>query len=374
MEINSLIECEGLLPPKRLGMLCVAMIDNSPHAKARAQACHTCLACVEKTGLAAVGKKGVLSAAKLLSHETTTYRAAALDLMEVILAKMNGDINRLVRICGPNLSDKARLLLEERRRKSYAKEPEPLSVSIGLLSRRSHSSSPQKTPVTGSRRDAEDYDLYAELPRLSLRAEGKEPSKPSPRVRKATQDTSEEHPFAFSLATRMGVSPSQSEFDLPGAIEFSNIYSFSATSDIEPSGAAAALRARLLKIREKVKITDNGFDVDGEDSVMDDNVAIKGVEDYDTGIHRPVDFHMQIQHVRRLLNKDGPIAEKDPDLEACIFSLKMFHASLSRQQHSAVGLMASQLTDLRFFLIDNIKITVDLLRRYATNAELLICL
>ena len=357
MEINTLVESEALLPPKRLGMVCIVMIDSSPHAKARAQACHTCLACVEKTGLAGVGKKGVLSAAKLLSQETTMYRVAALDLMEVILSKMNGDVQRLVRICGPTLSDKARLLLEERWHKGQAKETASLSVSIGSPSRRSHGGSPQKTPLTGFRRDGKQPDIYDELPRLSLRAGGKEPIKPSPRMHNATQDTSDD-PFAFTFSTRWVTSPSNSEADRALTSDTGNIFSFSTSSDIEPSGAAAALRARLLKIREKGKIPESGdMDQEKEESLLN------GGDSFDMVVHRPVDFNDQMENIRSLLKKGGPIAEKDPDLETCVASLKIFHAALSQKQPSAAGLTAAQLSELKIFLVNNMNATVDLIRR-----------
>jgi hypothetical protein len=369
MEINALVESESLLPPKRLGIVCVAMIDSSPHAKARAQACHTCLACVEKTGLSGVGKKGVLSSAKLLSQETTMYRVAALDLMELILSKMNGDMQRLVRICGPNLSDKARLLLEERWYKGQAKETAPLSVSIGSPSRRSQGGSPRKTPMTGSRRDAMEPELYDELPKLSLRARGKEQHRPSPRTQTGTQDTSDD-PFAFFSATRRSASPSNMETELLSAGDASNVFRFSVTTDVEPSGAAASLRARLLKIREKGKVLEIGTAGVGEDLVEEDIVA-NGAEGFETELHLPIDFETHMGSISSLLNKGGPITEKDTDLETCVGSLKIFHAALSRQQHSAVGLTAAQLSDLRIFLIDRMDAMVDLLRRYAKNVELI---
>jgi hypothetical protein len=97
MDIVSLVQSEELIPPKRLGMVFVAIIEGSSHAKARASACRTCLDCVDKVGLAGVGKKGVCAAAKSLSQETVIEnKGAALDLMELILSKMNGDIQRLV--------------------------------------------------------------------------------------------------------------------------------------------------------------------------------------------------------------------------------------------------------------------------------------
>merc|ERR1711957_257267 len=97
-------------PPKRLGsIICIPVMERSAHGKARAMACQECAVCVEKVGLSGIGKKGVLIAAKSLSEETLSEnRNLCIDLMVLVLARMNGDIQRLVRICGSNLSDKAR--------------------------------------------------------------------------------------------------------------------------------------------------------------------------------------------------------------------------------------------------------------------------
>jgi hypothetical protein len=65
-----LLKKEELLPPKRLGsVVCIAIIERSPHAKARALACQICHDCIETIGLNGCGKKGVVAAAKLFSEE-----------------------------------------------------------------------------------------------------------------------------------------------------------------------------------------------------------------------------------------------------------------------------------------------------------------
>lgn len=65
-----LLKKEELLPPKRLGsIVCVAIIERSPHAKARALACQICHDCIVSIGLNGCGKRGVIAAAKILSEE-----------------------------------------------------------------------------------------------------------------------------------------------------------------------------------------------------------------------------------------------------------------------------------------------------------------
>ena len=68
--IVDVLKKEELLSTKKLGpVVCVAIIERSPHAKARALACQICHDCVVNTGLNGCGKRGVIAAAKLLSEE-----------------------------------------------------------------------------------------------------------------------------------------------------------------------------------------------------------------------------------------------------------------------------------------------------------------
>ena len=367
-EIKTLLMSDELLPPKRLGsIVCVAMIDCSPHAKARVLACHTCLSCVEKTGLSGVGKKGVLSTAKLLSQETTKYRGPPLELMEMILSKMNGDIQRLVRICGPSLSDKAKQLLEERRHKRGAQDGvTSTSNTLGTPGRRSRGST-QQEQTSGSRRQPKKSDIYDELPRLSLRAGVKDASKSSPRYREESQDDNADDPFAFSIAALRSASPTstKSESNVPTSAETSGggeILSVK-SADIEPSGAAALLRARLQKLREKGKSSEENAAADniGQTQAQFGSGA-DGVANDDA-----IDYDSKMECVRNLLNRDGPILDCDPDVEASIGVLRLFHSALSGQHHPALGMTPSQFSSLRTFLIENTNAVVDLLTRYVQS-------
>ncbi|GKY99911.1 hypothetical protein MPSEU_000944700 [Mayamaea pseudoterrestris] len=115
-DIEKLLQADQFVATKQFGSLvCVAVMESSSQAKARAHSCRLCLHCLDKEGLVSVGKKGVLVVAKSLSDETIPEnRSLALDLMEQILTRMNGDFQKLTRICGPSLSTHGMQLLEER--------------------------------------------------------------------------------------------------------------------------------------------------------------------------------------------------------------------------------------------------------------------
>lgn len=91
---------------------------------------HECKTCIEIVGLNAIGKKGIIIVAKSLSAETLAEnRAASLDIIEVVLKRMNGDVQKLFRVCGKsNISNKARDLVEER----WAKH-NPSSTATGTI-------------------------------------------------------------------------------------------------------------------------------------------------------------------------------------------------------------------------------------------------
>lgn len=68
--IVDILKTKELLPPKRLGsVICVTIIERSPHAKARGLACQICHECILLVGLNGCGKRGVIAAAKALSEE-----------------------------------------------------------------------------------------------------------------------------------------------------------------------------------------------------------------------------------------------------------------------------------------------------------------
>lgn len=334
-----------MLSPKRLEICCVAVIESSPHARAKAQACQTCIGCIEKTGLAGLGKKGVLATAKMLSQDTTTHRVAALDLLESILSKMNGDITRLVRICGPNLNDKARQLLEDRWYKNQARDNSFSHVSNGSPGHRIQPGSPHKTIAMSFNREERPRDIFDELPRLSLRGSGKEPTKPSPR-KKLSEEISGE-PYVFNFSVTKSASPSNMDLD-PVETSSETALSYFNSTETEPSGAAAALRARLLKIREK----GNAFGIVDPDVAEADNMT-----------RNFVTFDDAFDNIRKLLKQPTPASENDPHVLACIESLKLIHASLSTDMFSTVDMSDAQLSDLRHSLAQNVDDTIGLIRR-----------
>lgn len=311
--MDLLKECtvESFCPPQRLGpFVCVPVIEASSYPKARLMAARECFKCVEQIGLSGIGKKGTLAAANALSQEKMMEnRTAYLDLLELLLSRMNGDMQRFVRICGSSLSGKARDMLEERVKKG-GKTPTIAagSSAIGEPTKRSSSSfaqqraspfknqfSPNRTPLKSISDDYKESGLNSsfgdELPALGLR--NTPTGIPKPGSSRPTMASPSEHwsntainsesasnilsnlldaeemleeSSSRSQNTETGPMSNsgmnlQSEPFLPStrgndkANRFSS--SMSATgSDIGSDiGAAASLRARLLKIREKNKGT-----------------------------------------------------------------------------------------------------------------------
>lgn len=302
---------ENLLPVKTLGStVCVAVMERTSHAKARVLCYHTAINCLENGGLAALGKKGVVVAARLLSEETIPEnRAAALDLLEVVLSKMNGDMQRLARICGPNLEDKARQLLEER----CAKKDTPVHP-------KAHTSIPE------SPRD--------KLPSFSLR-EG--PRETSSRYAAATSP-----PAAAGghLQVAAGNEPS------------SSVAHGNATT-----GGAADLRARLMKIREK----STAYGSVAEEALLHESL------DGATGVSPSRDvetvFNTGLAYLNEIVLVDALLSEEDSRLLECIDVLKRFHAALSKQQSPSAGLSVEDLVNLRDVVADHLNDTMESLSR-----------
>jgi len=301
-------------------------MERSSHAKARVLSCHISAECVEKDGLSGIGKKGVLAAAKLLSEETIPEnRAAALDLMELILSKMNGDIQRLARICGQNLSDKAQQLIKERWAKKDNRED---GAPVSSRKTRLH-----ENHLAASKDIRSPVDIHDQLPALSLRDEGYEPKKVGV---SDVNFANEESAFSFSLPAAT-------------ATNGTNEQSASSTSEEVRSGAgsAAALRARLMKIREKSKASspESGKEGSNRDQVQESV--------FDDGISQ----------MKKILSVEPPFEEDDPLLLNCIDVLKKFHAGLSKQQHAAAGLSVAELSLLREAIAGHMTATLECLTR-----------
>lgn len=354
-EIQKTIRSESLLPVKRLGaVVCASMIDSAPHAKARALACQTCIPCVEHAGLAGISKKGVLGAAKFLSQETTMYRVSGLDLLEVVLGKMNGDIHRLVRICGPSLSDKGRSMLDERRSGRGDRRDSHKDESFKSPSRLSKGATPNKTPPSTLKGQREP-ELYDELPKLSLRSGKKFPKASAISISHDREPESSEDPFTFSLsARRADETTDQSQFGTRRNHEVLDTTLSVGTG----GGAAASLRARLMKIREKA--SEVGEENGQEEELLTDDFAAE------TTVSVMTIYQNCLASIRAVLDMTGPVNDVDPQLESCVRSLKIFHVSLSKQQNYSDFISMEQQEEIRSLLLEHVDTAVDLTRRYVT--------
>jgi hypothetical protein len=128
--------------------------------------------------------------------------------------------------------------------------------------------------------------------------------------------------------------------------------------DKERNGAAASLRARLMKIREKSKgsqeIAGQVEDKDDSQFLENDNTE----ESFSADI-----YEKEMDVVRTLLEKNAPLSEDDPDLVACIDTLKQFHAALSKQHNAAAGFSFDDLLKLRDCISQHMNPTVEQLTR-----------
>jgi hypothetical protein len=491
MELIDCLKSDDLIPLKRMGpVVCVAIIESSSRAPSRMMACKECCACVEHIGLSGIGKKGVLVAAKSLSEEKfPENRNALLDLIELLLSRMNSDMQRFARICGANLSGKARCLIEERLERTNTNEasstatpsrsgiPPPGAKSESKLSRPSRIPNPPKSPAplqgrlaTGHTRpthvphpndegdngNSQSSNFGDELPALELRFGAKEsassfliprgssssifgtaglsgsgssdlgsaPSSPHGRHTAMKPDGSQRSlvqnmNYSFSGAdddnstsSRHGES-AESEMGLPEERRASSYHSPLKTSSAESTesgshdasvGAAASLRARLMRIREKNKVslpelgtTSKPLGEPGTDSYKNDSYSsqkqeaalrlietedvlsdiIQGSQDsHEQGVAkaglnagildqqlaggtagsastRREDFNMAVSNIEILVSRQTPIDEDDVDLIACTNSLKTIHAAVSKQPHLVTELEEEDVARLREIVVDH---------------------
>jgi hypothetical protein len=488
MELIDCLKSDDLIPLKRMGpVVCVTIIESSSRAPSRMMACKECCACVEHIGLSGIGKKGVLVAAKSLSEEKfPENRNALLDLIELLLSRMNSDMQRFARICGANLSEKARSMIEERLERTNTNEasstatpsrsgiPPPGAKSESKLSRTSRIPNPPKSPApiqarfaTGHTRPAhvpypnddgdnansQSSNFGDELPALELRFGAKEsssslfiprgssssifgtaglsgsgssdlgsaPNSPHGRPTALKPDGSQRSlvqnmNYSFSGAdddnstlSRHG-EIAESEMGLPEERRASSHHSPLKTSSAESTengsqdasvGAAASLRARLMRIREKNKVSlpelgttskplgepgTEGYKSDSYSSqnrqatshLIETEDVLQGSQDSHEQVvpktcliagilenqqltgeaagstsARREDFNMAVGNIEMLVSRQTPIDEDDVDLIACTNSLKTIHAAVSKQPHLVAELEEIHVARLREIVVDN---------------------
>ena len=375
-DVLSLLNSSGVISDKTFGsLICVSVIERSQQTKARVLALQRCSSCIERIGLVAIGKKGLLLTTKALSDEVIPEnRTAALDLLEVVLSKMNGDVDKLARICGPNLSNKSRAMLEERcnRRggnrvqEAYIKAPTlnapvrpqgrlvpPKAKSVSSGSRAENDSATHHRTL--EREGRAEYTPVKSVLRTSLDLRlGVTPVSSSPVVHRI-QSVPSDGPFSFSFnpgtaqVASADVDTMQESTLAHGTKLFqpvltNSVPEFKASHSIEsqptPTGAAASLRARLLKIRDKHRGNDNDvkappvaqFQADQPEKESDlstlSPVLSIGLFECSGDI-----FEQASEIILQLLRRPGPVSEGDYDIQRCISVLKKFHGAVSTSIH-----------------------------------------
>jgi hypothetical protein len=325
----AMIQDETILPSRCLGpIVCVALMERSAHSKARALACQIGRSCVVKLGLSGIGKKGVIAAAKLVSEESIPEnRIAALDLMESIFDRMSGDLAKLSRICGPSLSERGRLLLDERCAKRV----------VVANSKVETDGSQRDTNVKQNR--TEDVVFY-ELPAFSLQSTGVTNRAVRQDLGK-NQLKDELGVFAFDFSN-------ESSGERPNVRPESHTMPEGEIRSSSSLGAAASLRARLMKVKEK--------------SREPSEVAVS-LSHLNNGRPQPFDFDSGLVSIKTLLLKVAPLAEDDSDLIASIEAVKTFHAALTKQGNVSSALNSDYLSSLRNDIVGKINVLLDCLTK-----------
>lgn len=350
-EIVGILQCHELVPAKVLGPVgCVSVIERSGNAKARASASSLCLECIAVAGLAGIGKKGVIAAAKALSEEhIPENKSAMLDLLEAILERMNGDIQRFVRICGPGFDAKSRELLEERWRKhdhsqahaSARKIPAQRKANLPHVNVQHEPETPESKAT-----------VLDELPALSLRDTvftGKMGQKPTLSLSNLGGSSSCLTGSRGRTALATGETPVSSfhgaSVNAPVSAASSLHSEIIRSEDIQENnseglGQAALLRQRLIKLKEKTI------------GSSEEDTSLNSGKTFETPEEEFEDILLVLQGV---FDAPTPVSEFSPTMLAAVSAVKKIHGALSQQQ---VGGEA-----LRFIISSRLPETMEYLTR-----------
>ncbi len=176
MNLLALIRSSGLYPDDRYGpFICMLVLEKSPYPKARSTAAIECCNCIKSCGLKGIGKKGIGIVGKALSEENLTEnRSTYLELVELVVQKLNGDTARFASLCGNgNLNDKTRRIIDERCGKRQVDVHQQDSLPHGKMPRSSNAKGPTVRDTEEPSKDnhSTSHELKLRL-RRRLREEG----------------------------------------------------------------------------------------------------------------------------------------------------------------------------------------------------------
>jgi len=337
-EIITSLMNDGIYPLDRYGsIICVSVIENTSTPKTRGLAVRECQMCVEKIGLNSLGKKGMQIVAKMYSEETLTEnKTMFLDLIESAILKMNGDVKRFMKICGTNLSNKARESIEKRMLKNNnrnsSKSNNRESISRGSMAPTSqikshpkHDEVMKQFEITHNNNDFTDTN-HNNMPLNRNHDEG---------------------PFKFSYRSSDGTSPRSRHQDGKNATEreeSSALPNRFTTKRDANSGAAASLRERLRQIRDR-----HQPDMSPPSPPVNNitQSSIKGGSLSPTPPNQNSLLGSIMQDVDDLLAQPIPLGKNTDISSQALVGLRKLHSSLSNSSTDSTGTDPSVLIQLK---------------------------
>lgn len=341
---------DGLYHLEKYGsIVCISVIENSSTPKTRGLAVRECQMCVERVGLNAIGKKGIITVAKSFSDETLTEnKTSFLDLIEVVILKM-GDMKKFLTICGTsNLSNKARETIEKRMsRKSREPSTAPPHRQQSRSTISSRRSLAPAAPGNHNRVMSEDKSS-AQQEKLRDSSH-----------RKDEEDN--EGPFKFTFNSS---SSRRNSLESSGAMistESTTIISEERVlrRDVN-SGAAASLRERLKLIRDRHQTDQDNMN----SSIPASSEPSVPLELTPTPPSPNTYLRSIMEDVDNLLAQTVPLGKNTDQSSMALVGLRKFHASLTNGAVDSTGTDPSILMQLKQEISSKTSFCVFKLSRY----------
>lgn len=337
---------DDIYPLEKYGsIICISVIENSTTPKTRGLAVRECYMCVDRVGLHAIGKKGILTVAKSFSDETfTENKSSFLDLIELIITKMNGDLKRFMKLCGgAYLSSKARDAIEKR------------------ISKRNNG----ETPKTNKRQSRVSVSGRRSLASATLnmnesQAMESQTNTKNRALHEKFENEKDDGPFKFSF--------SSSSKNRQDNHEEQNGTTFTANQSTAPhsqeiisrreanSGTAASLRLRLRQIRDR-----HQSDRDVSESPVPISLQMSASSSRELSPTPPSQntlLRAIMEDVDDLLSQSTPLGKNTDKSSLALIGLRRLHASLTNGATDSTGTDPVILAQLREEVVSKVSFCV----------------
>lgn len=345
------LACEEIIPLAKYGSItCISVIENASNSKTRVIAARECRRSVEKCGLSGIGKKGIQTTARILSEEhIAENKVAYLDLIETIVSKMNGDVQKYAKICGSsNLSIKAKEMVDSRMKKvgeHSSQAPRRQSLRPKSVTRRSISTSSGLT-ARSIPNSVNTGDSLDEKPSLKLEIGNHAiPNSKGYEHEITVPNGDATGPFTFSFnKPAENASTGGSPSSYKGMLSEEYVTKRDATS-----GAAASLRERLQQIRDKNK------------SEREETLRFHSSQR--TPSEQEHLFYSIMDDVDNLLNQPTPLGQDNKLTSIALVGLRKLHASLTAGTSQNTNTDPAVLQELRKIVKSKVSFCVEKLTR-----------